>query len=83
MTPKGDAFFMENSELLIEQITEMIAKGEISALRELFNEMNVVDIALIIDELNEKETLLAFRVLPKDISADVFLIMFCGEKPML
>ncbi len=72
MTPKGDAFFMENSELLIEQITEMIAKGEISALRELFNEMNVVDIALIIDELNEKETLLAFRVLPKDISADVF-----------
>ncbi len=63
---------MENSELLIEQITEMIAKGEISALRELFNEMNVVDIALIIDELSEKETLLAFRVLPKDISADVF-----------
>ena len=63
---------MENSELLIEQITEMIAKGEISALRELFNEMNVVDIALIIDELNKKETLLAFRVLPKDISADVF-----------
>lgn len=63
---------MENFEELIEQITEMIAKGEISALRELFNETNVVDIALIIDELSEKESLLAFRVLPKDISADVF-----------
>ncbi len=63
---------MENFEVLIEQITEMIAKGEISALRELFNEINVVDIALIIDELSERESLLAFRVLPKDISADVF-----------
>ncbi len=69
---EGDAFFMEELEMLIEKVTELISNGEISSLRELFSEMNAVDTALLMDELEAKERLFVFRVLPKDISADVF-----------
>ena len=63
---------MEELDILFEKVPELIANGEISSLRELFSEMNEVDIALLMDELEAKERLFAFRVLPKDISADVF-----------
>ncbi|MBO5409826.1 MAG: magnesium transporter, partial [Clostridia bacterium] len=63
---------MENFEQLIEQINELISKGEISALRELFADINVVDIALILEELEPKSRLRVFRILPKDVSAEMF-----------
>lgn len=69
---EGDAFFMDELEMLIEKVPELISNGEISSLRELFSEMNAVDTALLMDELEAKERLFVFRVLPKDISADVF-----------
>ena len=65
-------FFMDELEMLIEKVPELISNGEISSLRELFSEMNAVDTALLMDELEAKERLFVFRVLPKDISADVF-----------
>ncbi len=63
---------MENFEILLEQIIELAEKGEISALREMLSEINVVDVALLIEELETKNKLRTFRVLPKDISAEVF-----------
>ncbi|MBQ9850213.1 MAG: magnesium transporter [Clostridia bacterium] len=63
---------MDELEILIEKVPELISNGEISSLRELFSEMNAVDTALLMDELEAKERLFVFRVLPKDISADVF-----------
>ena len=63
---------MEELEILIEKVTELISNGAISSLRELFSEMNPVDTALLMDELEAKERLFVFRVLPKDNSADVF-----------
>lgn len=63
---------MENIEMLLAQIAELISNGEISALRELLTELNVVDTAQLIEELEPKDRLLVFRVLPKDISAEVF-----------
>lgn len=63
---------MENFELLPEQISQLAEKGEISALRELLTELNVVDVAQLIEELEYKDRLRAFRVLPKDTSAEVF-----------
>ncbi len=63
---------MENFEVLLEQIIHLSQKGEISALRELLTEINVVDIALLIEELEIKDRLRTFRILPKDISAEVF-----------
>ena len=59
-------------EALIKQIEEHISKGEISFLREILTELNVVDAAQIMEELADKNRLTVFRVLPKDISAEVF-----------
>ncbi len=59
-------------EELIKQIEEHISKGEISFLREILTELNVVDAAQIMEDLADKNRLTVFRVLPKDISAEVF-----------
>ena len=59
-------------EALIEQIEEHISKGEISFLREILTELNVVDAAQIMEDLADKNRLTVFRVLPKSISAEVF-----------
>ena len=63
---------MENFEIYLEKIAELCSKGEISALRELLYELNVVDVAYLIEALEPKDRLRAFRVLPKDFSAEVF-----------
>ena len=59
-------------EALIKQIEEHISKGEISFLREILTELNVVDAAQIMEDLADKNRLTVFRVLPKSISAEVF-----------
>ncbi len=59
-------------EALIERIKDHISKGEISFLREILTELNVVDTAQIMEELTDKSRLTVFRVLPKSISAEVF-----------
>ena len=63
---------MENFELMLEKIVELAENGEISAMRELLSELNVVDTAQLIEALEAKTRLRAFRILPKDISAEVF-----------
>lgn len=47
-------------------------KERIETLREKFTEMNVVDIAQIFEEIPEEKKLIIFRILPKDIAAEVF-----------
>lgn len=63
---------MENFEVYLEKIAEFCTNGEISALREFLCELNVVDVAYLIESLEPKDRLRAFRVLPKDVSAEVF-----------
>ena len=66
---------MEINEIydnLLAQIEEHISKGEISFLREILTEINVVDTAQIMEDLADKNRLTVFRVLSKSISAEVF-----------
>ncbi len=66
---------MEINEIydnLLSQIEDHISKGEISFLREILTEINVVDTAQIMEDLADKNRLTVFRVLPKSISAEVF-----------
>ena len=55
-----------------EKIIEFINKNNIKEFRNEIIEAKYVDIAEIFEELDEKEQLIAFRMLPKDMSADVF-----------
>lgn len=60
---------------ILENISTLLAEGKLSELREQLCDLNVVDIAQAMESLPADELLRIFRILPKDISADVFLIL--------
>ena len=54
---------------------ELLSAREYKAVRSILNVMNAVDIAGLLSELEDKELVLAFRLIPKDKAADVFANM--------
>ena len=60
---------------MISFIETAIQEGKFSKIRELVIQLNVVDIAHLLDELDEEKTLIVFRLLPKEISVEVFSYM--------
>ena len=58
---------------MVEVISKMLASNKFSAIKEMLGEMNVVDIASMMEELEtEEQQVRLFRLLPKQSSADVF-----------
>ena len=62
---------MENQSLT-EIIAKMLTNNKFSALKEMLSEMNVVDIAQAMEEMDSDNQVRIFRLLPKDSSAEVF-----------
>lgn len=60
------------SQDFIDSISEMLKSGKLSELRAELCEMNEVDIAEAMEDLPAELLLKMFRILPKDMSADVF-----------
>ena len=58
-----------------ELILELIEEKKFSKLRSILDDMNPADIALVLEEANEKDLLLVFRILPKELAAEVFSYM--------
>lgn len=56
----------------IELLTQLVEERHFRRLRELLSEMNVVDIADFLDELEPEHQAIVFRLLPKGIAAEVF-----------
>ncbi len=56
----------------LDQLMELVQARKFRALREILNEMNEVDIAGFLDELEVNQEILVFRLLPKDTAAEVF-----------
>ena len=54
---------------------ELLLAKEFKAVRSILNVMNSVDIALLLAELEDKELVQAFRLIPKDKAADGFANM--------
>lgn len=61
---------MEN--LQIEVVKNLLKNNQRVALHKLLLDTNPVDIAELMDELTDQDLLVAFRILPKDLAADVF-----------
>ncbi len=60
-------------ESMVDIISKMMASNKFSAVKELLSEMNVVDIAAMMEEFeDEQQQVRLFRLLPKQSSADVF-----------
>ena len=58
-----------------EELHELLENNKFSVLHSKLKEMNPVDIAEFLDEIDDKFLVVVFRILPKDISADVFSYM--------
>lgn len=58
-----------------EEIFEMIEGKKYARLRELLSDMNPADIALILEDIPERELPVIFRILPKELAAEVFVEM--------
>jgi magnesium transporter len=60
-----------------DEILELIKEGsiEILKLKPLLSDMNTVDIAEILEELDKEKTTQLFRILPKAIASDIFAYM--------
>ena len=57
---------------MLFEIKELIAKNNLLKLSEYLQEMNAVDIAATMTELSDRDLVLLFRILSKDLSAEVF-----------
>ena len=56
----------------VEEIRELLGKGQYTRLRQIIKELNDADIADYLEEMEEEEVIKIFRILPKDKAADVF-----------
>lgn len=56
----------------MDEILELLKNRQYTNLRQHLAEMNHADIAVIMEEMPEEEMLKVFRILPKDMAADVF-----------
>ena len=59
----------------VNEILELLESKQYTVLRQRLSEMNEADIAVLMEELKEKDMLKIFRILPKDMAADVFSYM--------
>lgn len=59
-------------EELEEQFKEFIKNKQLKEAKALIENLNEVDVAFLIDELDPTTGTVVFRMLPKDIAADVF-----------
>jgi magnesium transporter len=59
-------------ETMFEVIGKMLDNNKFSAIKEMLSEMNIVDIAAMMEEMEPENQVRIFRLLPKQSSADVF-----------
>lgn len=58
---------------MLETITELLEEKKFSHAREILCDMNPADIGELFNELDEKQFVLAFRLLPKELAAEAFV----------
>ncbi len=73
---------MDEERMIREEALDLLRTKQYVKLKELLNIMNPADIALFMEELDDEELVIAFRITPKDLAADTFVEMEsdCQEK---
>ncbi len=70
-------------EMIEQRLLSLLERGKHSELRGALMMLNEVDVARFMETLDKEKLLLTFRILPKDISADVFAYMSAEQKQTL
>ena len=65
---------MELEEKTVDEklLRELLEEKKYRELRDVLSEMNTVDIAWLMDDMEDEDSLRIFRILPKSMAADVF-----------
>ena len=63
----------------IDLLLELVATKQFRRLKELLSDMNEVDIAEFMDEVEPEQLIVVFRLLPKELAADVFTYLEDSE----
>jgi len=67
----------------LEELIDLLNTKQYTKLRQYLAELNDADIAALMDELEEEEMLKVFRILPKDLAADVFSYLEMENQQMI
>ncbi len=67
----------------MEHIKELLKTKQYTTLRQEMAELNDADIAGLMEELEEEDMLKVFRILPKDLAADVFSYLEVDSQQMI
>ena len=63
---------LQEEKTVAEILQELLESRQYTKLRQTISEMNTVDIAAAMGEMEDEDSLKMFRILPKDMAADVF-----------
>lgn len=63
---------IQEEEARNEALLELVNQRQFRTLRQELAEMNEVDVAAFIEELDPEKTVVVFRMLPKELASDVF-----------
>ena len=74
---------MNTAGISKENILELLKNKEYQKLRRLLTEYEAVDIALLMEELSPHELVPAFRLLPKELAAEVFVGLGSDGKQLI
>jgi len=66
-----------------EKILELVTLRKFGELKEMLSDMNAADLAVAFEEIDEKDLPVVFRVLPKELAAEVFVEMDSDMQQLL
>lgn len=68
---------------LVEKIEDMVHRKQYTPLRDLLIPIEAADIALLMEDLKDDNLPLVFRLLPKELAAEVFVELDSDEQELL
>lgn len=71
------------NEINIDYILELIENKKFTTLKKELSNSQPPDIALIFEELSEKDVIIIFRLLPKELASEVFVEMESDKQQLL
>ena len=63
---------LDEEKTVAQELKDLLDSRQYTKLRQTISEMNTTDIATAMSEMEDEDSLKMFRILPKDMAADVF-----------
>ncbi|MDD6285006.1 MAG: magnesium transporter [Firmicutes bacterium] len=68
---------------MLEDILQLLEQKEYAAVRQQLSTLNPIDTAVMLEEANERQTLIIFRLLPKELAANTFVELSADRQEAL